>query len=276
MKLLYAIDFESWVFPEDNKFLGLTKEERKKMDNGYVLRSGYELLKLLERKKQKLTFFIIGQIYEWYPDLIKDIFLAGHEIAYHTYQHSILKDEEVLKEELRKGKDFIESYKIKGFQAPAIIFPEGGHKLLKEYGLEYSSSVYSGNKNIFMKDGIREIPVSVYNYFDNRIDDLDLPMQMNLKSLVKGIPFGSSYFMAVLGGNNIAKIIKRMEKRNKIFVNLFIHNWQIFPPKEANFPLRRNLLKQPSYLPYTKNIRKDFEYMLDEFEFCKFSNFLDL
>jgi len=276
MKLVYCIDFESWVFPEDQKFLNLSSEERKKIDNEYVLKSGYALLDLLERKKQKLTFFVIAQIYEWYPRLIQDIARAGHEIALHTYSHKILKSNEALKEELYRSKKFVEDFKIKGFQAPAIFFPEGGYKILAEAGLQYSSSIYTYNDKIYKFDGVKEMPVTVFKYFVNKEEEIKFPMPIRLSKLVTGIPIGSSYFTAILGGKMTAKIIKKMEKREVKFVNLFIHNWQIFPPENASFPSVGYLLKKPLYLPYLKNIRKDFEYLLDNFKFEKLSEFLGL
>ncbi|MFA5047576.1 MAG: polysaccharide deacetylase family protein [Patescibacteria group bacterium] len=274
MKLLYAIDFESWVFPQENKFLNLSVAERKKLDNEYALRSGYELLELLANKKQTLTFFVIGQIYDWYPKLISDIQSAGHEIAYHTYEHSILKDCQILEQELLKGQQFIRDFSIRGFQAPAIIFPSGGHAVLKKYGFDYSSSVYCANKKISNLDGVFEIPVSVLDYFVGQEKELRPPMPMQFSKLFQGVPFGSSYFTALLGGGLTAKLLRTMEKRGHQFANLFIHNWQIFQPRGAAFPDRKYLLSHPSYLPYTRNIKREFEYLLDNFEFCRFRDYL--
>lgn len=276
MKLLYAIDFESWVFPETERFLSLTSKERKKIDNEYSLKSGYQLLDLLERKKQKLTFFVIGQIYEWYPRLIKDIASEGHEIAFHTHSHRNLKNTDVLKKELEASHNFIKEYNIKGFQAPSINFPAGGHCLLKEAGLKYSSSIYSSSNKILEIEGIKEIPTSVFNYFGKQNENISFPMQMKFSELLKSIPFGSSYFTAILGGRTTSKIIKKMESRGYQFVNLFIHNWQIFPPEKASFPNIKDLIKNPLYLPYTKNIKGDFEYLLDNFKFSRFSDFIEI
>ncbi|OFW89158.1 MAG: hypothetical protein A3D75_01620 [Candidatus Levybacteria bacterium RIFCSPHIGHO2_02_FULL_37_18] len=276
MKLLYAIDFESWVFPETEKFLSLTSEERKKIDNEYSLKSGYQLLDLLQRKKQKLTFFVIGQIYEWYPQLIKDIASEGHEIAFHTHSHSSLKNIKILKEELEEGCKFIQEFNIKGFQAPNINFPAGGHYLLKEAGFTYSSSIYSSSKKIFEIDGVKEIPVSIFNFFGKQNENISFPTQMKFRKLLEGIPFGSSYFTALLGGKKTYKIIKKMENRGYEFVNLFIHNWQIYLPEKASFPNTIDLIKNPLYLPYTKNIKNDFEYLLDNFKFSRFSDFLKI
>jgi peptidoglycan/xylan/chitin deacetylase (PgdA/CDA1 family) len=275
MKLLYAIDFESWVFPQEKKFLNLSVDERKNLDDEYILKSGYALLELLASKKQTLTFFVIGQIYDWYPELIHDIQDAGHEIAYHTYEHNILDNCQILEQEFSKGEQFIRDFAIKGFQAPAIIFPSGGHAVLKKYGFDYSSSVYSSNKEVSDFDGVLEIPVSVFDYSNGKEKELVPPMPMRFSKLFQGVPFGSSYFTALLGGNLTAKLLRKMEKRGYKFANLFIHNWQIFQPEKAGFPDSKYLFSHPSYLPYTKNIRKDFEYLLDNFEFYRFCDYLN-
>ncbi len=276
MNLIYAIDFESWAFPEREDFLCLTSEARKSLDNGYVAESGYRLLDLLEKKKQKLTFFVVSQIYEWYPQLIKDIAQAGHEIAFHNHTHRVLKNLDALKGELENGRDFAADFKIKGYRSPAMVFPPHGHSLLKQFGFEYSSSIYSGSNEIFQIDQIKEIPVSVFNYSDAVEEvEINLPMSMSISMLARGIPVGSSLFTAILGGRLTADLIKKMERRGYNFANLFIHNWQIFPPENATFPDRKFLIRNPLYLPYTRNIKKDFEYLLDRFRFCRFSDFLN-
>ena len=276
MKVLYSVDFESWAFPEVPEFLALTSEERKELDNGYTRESGYQLLELLEKKNQKITFFVVSQIYDWYPELIRDIAAAGHEIAFHNHTHKVLKNLDQLKDELGKGQKFMTDFAVKGYRAPAIVLPKGSHKILKERGLEYSSSVYSANQDVGQIDGVKEVPVSVFDYLPRQADEIDLPMSMQIKKIAKGIPFGSSYFTAMLGGRLTAKLTRKMEARGYDFVSLFIHNWQIFSPKNASYPDWKYLATHPMYWPYKKNVKSDFEYLAESFKFTRFVDFFSL
>jgi len=89
---------------------------------------------------------------------------------------------------------------------------------------------------------------------------------------LKEIPFGSSYFMAILGKKLVSFFIQQYEKKNMSSV-LFIHNWQIDQPKNVEFPTRLYLLKNPTYIPYRWNIRNVIEYLFKNFQFTAISNF---
>jgi len=58
-----------------------------------------KLIKLLEMKNIKATFFVIGKHAESHPELIKLIDSGGHEIGGHTYSHrnlTKLKNQEII------------------------------------------------------------------------------------------------------------------------------------------------------------------------------------
>ena len=46
-----------------------------------------QLLGILKKFNVKATFFLVGEMAERYPELVKAEFLAGHEIGNHTYNH---------------------------------------------------------------------------------------------------------------------------------------------------------------------------------------------
>ena len=46
-----------------------------------------ELLKVLDKYQVKATFFMIGNLMEKYPSVVKEVLKRGHVIANHTYTH---------------------------------------------------------------------------------------------------------------------------------------------------------------------------------------------
>jgi peptidoglycan/xylan/chitin deacetylase (PgdA/CDA1 family) len=50
-------------------------------------KSTRKILKILEEKKVKATFFMLGRRVRNDPETAKAVFVAGHEIANHTYEH---------------------------------------------------------------------------------------------------------------------------------------------------------------------------------------------
>lgn len=272
MRHYYAIDLESWVYPDLKEFHNLTQEERKKLDGGYIVDSTYRLLELLEKRNTKLTFFIIGELYDWYPQLIRSIKKAGHEIAYHTHTHVLLKNKQIIEKQLELSKNFLKEFKPKGFQAPVIYFPRNGYEIIKKAGFLYSSSVYHSDIARQKVDGIMEIPVSTFRFRGKKKENLTWPRPMNLSHMIEEIPFGSSYFTSIIGSWGMSHFLNTYEKINKSAV-LFIHNWQIFSPKNANYPNLGFLFRHPLYLPYTRNAKKEFEEVLNNFSFGKLEDY---
>ncbi len=271
MKHFYAIDLESWVYPDLEEFHNLSQKERKKLDGGYIVDSTCRLLELLEKYNTKLTFFIIGELYEWYPDLIRKIKRAGHEIAYHTHTHVLLKNKNLIEKQLALSAHFLKEFQPRGFQAPVIYFPRSGYEIIKKAGFRYSSSVYHSDIGIQPVDGVLEIPVSTFRLRDSK-EEITWPRPMNFSRMLKEVPFGSSYFAALIGSLGMSYFLRAYEKMGRSAV-LFIHNWQIFPPRKATYPNLSFLFRHPFYTPYLRNIKKDFEVLLRNFNFDKLEDY---
>lgn len=239
-----SIDFESWVYPDLPEFQKLTNEQRKRIDNGYVEDSAEKLLKILDKYSAKLTFFVLGQLYKWYPKTIEKIAAKGHEIAYHTDAHEFLSSKKVLVHSLEKSKKFLNKFKPKGFRAPQVSIKKEYFTILRNYGFEYDSSTYGPYFSKRRISGILEIPISKLSF----------------------LPIGSGYFMAILG-KRIIPLYRLINRRRKPVI-AFVHNWQIFKPKKATFPNGGYLLKRPYYLPYTFEVTDTFEHLLRNFSFA--------
>lgn len=71
-------------------------EERKKWENNKVVYLTFddgptattlEMLKILKAEDVKATFFVIGELVEQNPEILKAVQEDGHEICIHTYSH---------------------------------------------------------------------------------------------------------------------------------------------------------------------------------------------
>ncbi|MBI5465428.1 polysaccharide deacetylase family protein [Candidatus Gottesmanbacteria bacterium] len=250
MKNFLSIDFESWAYPDLLEFRNLSSRERKKLDAGFVKESAEKILKILAKYDVKLTFFVLGQLYEWYPETIEKIAQAGHELGFHTYSHDILRSKDVLIKSLELSKKFLQKFHPKGFRAPNILMENEYFPILKKYGFEYDSSAYGLRSTKKVVDGILEIPVSVYG----------------------PLPIGSGYFVGLLR-ERIGWFYQQLNKKN-LPVVAFLHSWQIVKPQKTTFPSRAYLLTHPIYLPYQRDCLPIFEYLLANFEFGKMENLL--
>jgi len=219
-----TIDFESWVrrdfvYPRDSN-------KRKILDNGYVKDAGYRILDILSTYGVKATFFMVGEIIDRYPELVESIVKEGHELAYHSYTHTILKDDRTLEEELRLSKHILDRFGIEGFRAPEAYLLKSHLKILKRYGFLYDSSVYGSIYSATNVDGIYEIPITTIPLWGK--SDLYFPKHLTIKMLMNEIPIGSGFFFALLG-SRISYFIKRLNSNNLPAVVL-VHPWQIVRP----------------------------------------------
>jgi peptidoglycan/xylan/chitin deacetylase (PgdA/CDA1 family) len=156
------------------------------------------MLDLLDKHNQTATFFVMGELYDWYPDVIEGIEKRGHEIGYHTHSHRLIQNSEILEEELKKSSDFLNRFNPMGFRAPKIFITRDTYSCLKKYGFKYSSSTYSEYKIINI-NGIDEIPVSTFCYRGSCYNNQRFPKPLTLRMLSTQIPFGSGLFISILG-----------------------------------------------------------------------------
>lgn len=275
MKNILSIDVESWIhFYIDalKKDRNYTSLERKELDNGYIYNAIKNLLDLLDKHSNKATFFVVAEIYDWYPEVIQEIAERGHEIGYHTHTHTIIRTRRLLEDQINQSKNFINKFRPRGFRAPQIFITKDALKCLKERDFVYSSSTYDdcGVKTI---EGIDEIPVSVFSFRKNKGKNDVLPKNLTFKLLSKKIPFGSGLFISLFG-SRAYYFIDYLNKQNLPAV-LFIHPWQLY--KHEKIKGRRFLFKllsrNPLCLPYMRNILNIFENLMKKYKFTSFKEY---
>lgn len=129
-------------------WLGWGKKEPVTISQGtYGARVGTPLLlDLLASTGIQATFFVPGWVAEHYPDVVRAILAAGHEVACHGYVHETVKDLELADEEaiLRKAiaalTPLTGSPPI-GYRAPAWELSPHTLGLLAKHGFRYSSNL---------------------------------------------------------------------------------------------------------------------------------------
>lgn len=254
MKNVLSVDLESFA-------------ETREQDAGFMVRSVDQILQLFAHHNFKTTFFIVGEIYNWYPEAIEKIAAAGHEIGWHAHVHKIIHGREQLAEELQKSRALLGKFSPKSFRAPAMKLPRSCLTLLAEAGFKIDSSTYAPWSLAQNVDGIFEAPVSSFPW-RGRVTPLTFPRKMTSRLLLQELPFGSSYFMGILG-RKISLLVKKLNDEGKPAI-LFIHPWQLYecptPP-----PLEPNIFSTLLMLPYRRKIPSVVESLLEKFEFASLS-----
>jgi peptidoglycan/xylan/chitin deacetylase (PgdA/CDA1 family) len=105
------------------------------------------IVKLLEREEISATFFVTGHTAETYPDLVREIVAAGHEIGHHGYLHEnplALETPEREREVLLRGLDALDlvaAVRPAGYRSPSWDNSPWTVELLLEEGFRYESSL---------------------------------------------------------------------------------------------------------------------------------------
>ncbi len=105
------------------------------------------ILRFLEREQIRATFFVTGHTAETYPDLVRQIVAAGHEVGHHGYLHEnplALETPEREREVLLRGLaalDRVAGVRPVGYRSPAWDNSPWTIELLLEQGFRYESSL---------------------------------------------------------------------------------------------------------------------------------------
>lgn len=143
------------TFDFDAEFLRISRAESKGTKIGFTDQSRGEYgphtglarcLQVLENHGVKATFFVPGAVVERYPNQVKRIHAAGHELAAHGYLHESRRgiSEEEEQAILEKSEALLESVTGKkpvGHRGPESIIHPFTPKLLRQRGYLYSSSM---------------------------------------------------------------------------------------------------------------------------------------
>lgn len=107
---------------------------------------GPRLLRLLERRNIRATFFVPGFSAERWPDAVRAIRDAGHEIAHHGYLHESSRGVAPAIEEARlvRGLDAVDrvaGVRPIGYRAPSWAMSQAMPALLVKHGFRYDSGL---------------------------------------------------------------------------------------------------------------------------------------
>lgn len=206
----------------------------------------HRIVEILDATNTRCTFFVLGRTAERYPDWIKRLDQAGHEIATHGHGHERVEalTPESLRADLRRSVDLIGNLTGRapaGYRAPYFSVGRAqqswAYEVLAETGLRYSSSVF---------------PFAGRNY---GIGDHDLaPIEIETSSgtiteiplavvVIGGrrIPIAGGGFWRIAPQSMIDYCIQRLDEEQRPFV-MYLHPHEFDPVSlHSHKGLRRNL-----------------------------------
>lgn len=259
MRNALSIDFEDWFQPFAARSVPGWEAYPSR-----VPEDTRRLLGVLGKYKVRCTFFILGEVAEKFPDEIRAIHRAGHEIGSHGYRHLPLfaQEPKQFEAEMRKSLDYLQELTgepVLGFRAPFFSLRQDSLwaiDSLHRLGLKYDSSIqptaavfhgYSGagREPFTHGNGLKEFPITTY-------PALGMP-----------IPFGGGMYYRLLPYTVIRAGLRRLNRKN-ITGNIYFHPREFdpdLPRMKSNWKLKLIVYAG------TKTLEAKLERMLQDFTF---------
>jgi polysaccharide deacetylase family protein (PEP-CTERM system associated) len=229
------------------------------------------LLDRLAERRLLATFFVVGQIAEFNPHLIRAIADAGHEVASHGWDHQRLHHftPAQFRADLRRSKEALEQAAgkpVAGYRAPTFsVVRETTWALdvMAEEGLRYDSSIYPVHHDRY---GIPLAPRTPFYAEGNRSRILEIP-PATLRLGGVNFPVGGGGYFRLLPLFFLHWAIRQTRQScDPPVIMLYFHPWE-FDPEQQRLPLRR-LSRFRTYVGLNRS-RRRLAKLLDDYRFSR-------
>jgi polysaccharide deacetylase family protein (PEP-CTERM system associated) len=275
IKNALVVDLEHWYSPE------LLKNHLPAQNIDQDIESIEPILALFDKYNVKATFAILGSVAEKHPELIKEIYNRGHEIASHAYSHKMLHElgKEGFEEEIKRSVELLSSItgeKPIGFRAPSFSIDNStkwAFEILEKYGFKYDASIFPAKTMLY---GEPEAPVFIYRPSKKDVTKNDMKGEiiefpMTVLKFGTNIPLAGGFYMRVLPFWFLKLGIKTVNKKRPAII--YIHPWEFYSKTpRLNLSLFSRFV---TYYGINSNFTK-LERLLKQFKFTTIQNILYL
>jgi peptidoglycan-N-acetylglucosamine deacetylase len=239
------------------------------------------ILDLLARRKQKATFFIVGEVVREHPALVQAIQGSGHEIGCHTMSHRPLWDmtPSELASELREFRALLtdSADNVIGFRAPTfslVARTAWALEVLRGEGFRYDASIFPAANHVY---GLNGGPLDAYKPdsrdLRRRAADgplVEMPMTVWETAGLR-LPVSGGFYLRVLPLPVLMHALRQVSRTRPIV--LYLHPWEAYPdtPVVPGLPVWDRAI---TYYGRSSALRK-LERILDVFPFARLRDVLE-
>lgn len=188
------------------------------------------ILALMEAKGAKGTFFTLGWIAERYPQVVRMIAAAGHELASHGYGHERASDQtpEGFYQDILRAKQLLEDIggvAVSGYRAPSFSVGYSNpwaHGCIARAGYRYSSSVYPVKHDHY---GVPDAPRFPYRVAGGLVE---IPIT-TVQRFGRNWPVGGGGYFRLLPYAMSAWGIRTFNTEDAQPAIFYLHPWEIDP-----------------------------------------------
>ncbi|MCV2365506.1 DUF3473 domain-containing protein [Paucibacter sp. DJ1R-11] len=193
-----------------------------------VERNIERILAQFAQHQTKATFFTLGWIAERYPQVVRDIVAAGHELASHGYGHERASDlsPQAFTQDIVRAKKLLEDlggHEVIGYRAPSFSIGKSNlwaFDTLREAGYQYSSSVYPIQHDHY---GMPDSPRFAYPVREGL---LEVPVT-TLRVMNKNLPSSGGGYFRLLPYPVSRWLIRQVNAQDQQSAVFYFHPWEI-------------------------------------------------
>jgi polysaccharide deacetylase family protein (PEP-CTERM system associated) len=259
-----------------------------------VVANTERILQVLESADVRATFFVLGWVAKRYPNLVRKIAAADHEVASHGYGHQRIGNLErsEFRRDIQRSKQILEDLvgcEVLGYRAPSYSIsqqtPWAFDELL-EAGYVYDSSIFPVKHDFYgMSDWPRFAglavkggdgqwqPAESSQPSSEQQSMMELPIT-TLRLAGKNLPISGGGYFRLLPYVVSRWGLQRVNQVDKQPFVFYLHPWEFDPdqPRMAGAGLKSRFRH---YLNLHKTESR-FKRLLDDFEFVPIRNGLEL
>jgi polysaccharide deacetylase family protein (PEP-CTERM system associated) len=231
---------------------------------------------MLKDHNVKATFFIVGEIAEKYPEVVKMVREEGHEAAFHGWTHEPLwkLTPDRFREEVKAFKKLHPD--CIGFRAPSFSLNNKTKwvlKILHEEGFKYDSSIFPTWTPLY---GTYKAPTHPYHLSlasiieeDGNFSIIEFPLAV-YKLFGLKVPIAGGFWLRLWNLGLIKRGVRKINEKGFPAV-IYIHNWEL---DEKTPKANASILGRFQAYHNLNKAKQKLVSLLSEFNFTNFATYI--
>jgi polysaccharide deacetylase family protein (PEP-CTERM system associated) len=196
-----------------------------------IPRNADRVLALFDQAGVRGTFFVLGWVAEHFPEVVRRIAEAGHEVASHGMQHRRVWNQspEEFRADITRAKALLEDVsgeRVRGYRAASWSLDRStpwAHRIMAEAGYEYSSSVYPIAHDHY---GVPDAPTAPFYVRPSGI--LEIPAS-TARLFGRNWPAAGGGYFRLLPYAVSRKLMRRIARTTGLPALFYFHPWELDP-----------------------------------------------
>ena len=221
------------------------------------------------------TFFILGWVAKRYPELVKEILSAGHEIGCHSQWHQLVYElgPERFRTDLQESRDVLQDLvgsKVTMYRSPSFSITKKSLwalEILAEEGFSIDSSIYPVRHDRY---GIPDAPLQPFLIETAGGPIAEFP-GMVCRVAGTNVPVGGGGYLRLLPWAITSRLLSNVSRQGRP-LNVYIHPWEFDPDQPR---IAASLKSRFRHYQNLNTTARKIRSLLTEFQLGKMSEVLD-